>query len=278
MAAAGTPAGGAVSNSGSLIARYDTVLLDVDGVVRRGSDPIPGAGVAVETLHQRGIAVAFVTNNASATPAQVVQDLALVGVAAQPEQVVTSSLAAAALLPPGTACLVIGMEGLRTALRERGCTTVTEPDAADAVVVGFDRNLVWDDLRRATLALHRGVRFVATNTDATFPAAEGLWPGNGAIVAALERSSGRTAEVAGKPNTPLLELAAQRAGGGRVLFVGDRHETDIVGAAQMGWDTALVLTGITQARELPSLRPAPTYVFASLGELVAAPQPVHGSS
>lgn len=271
MASPGTPGGGAVSFSGRLIDAYDAVLLDVDGVVRRGSDPIPGAGSAVAALTARGIGVAFVTNNASATPEQVAADLAVVGVDAAAEQIVTSAQAAAALLDPGTACLVIGMEGLRTALRHRGCREVSDPATAQAVVVGFDRKLVWDDLRRATLALHRGVRFLATNTDATFPAAEGLWPGNGAIVAALERSSGRTAEVAGKPNNPLLELAAHRAGGSRVLFVGDRHETDIVGAAAMGWHTALVLTGVTQPDAVKHLQPAPTHVFDSLASLVAAP-------
>ena len=266
--ASGTPQRGAVSRSGTIADRYGCILLDVDGVVRRGPEPIPGAGTTVTALAARNIAVGFVTNNATLTPEQMAQRLGEVGVVAAPEQIVTSASAAAALLEPGTRCLVIGMEGLRTALRERGCVEVTEPAAAQAVVVGFDRDLVWDDLRRATLALHAGARFLATNDDPTFPSAEGLWPGNGAVVAALERSSGRTAEVAGKPHPPLLQAAADRLGGRPILFVGDRHSTDIAGGAAMGWDTALVLTGVTSAAEVAGLQPAPTYVLQSIADLL----------
>ena len=265
----GTPAGGAVSRSGPIAKRYGCVLLDVDGVVRRGPAPIPGAGETVAALVDLGIAVGFVTNNASLTPQQMAEHLAEVGVAATADQIVTSASAAAALLKPGTRCLVIGMDGLRTALEQRGCVVETDPALAEAVVVGFDRNLVWDDLRRATLALHAGARFLATNDDATFPSEEGLWPGNGAVVAALERSSGRRAEVAGKPNAPLLRAAADRFGREPILFVGDRHSTDIVGGAALGWDTALVLTGVTQRLEVAGLQPAPTYVLESVVDLLA---------
>jgi glycerol-1-phosphatase len=250
--------------------RYACILLDVDGVVRLGSSPIPRAGETVAALAARGIAVGFVTNNAAVTQEQMAQRLNEVGVAAAPEQIITSASAAAALLEPGTRCLVIGMDGLRTALTERGCLLVAEPDEAQVVVVGFDRTLVWDDLRRATLALRKGARFLATNDDPTFPSAEGLWPGNGAVVAALERSSGRTAEVAGKPHAPLLLAAAERFGRTPILFVGDRHSTDIVGGAALGWDTALVLTGVTSAGEVAGLEPAPTYVLDSVAGLLSA--------
>ena len=248
--------------------RYGSVLLDIDGVLRRGTQPIEGAGATLRALRERGVAVVLVTNNAAATPLAMAERLRSVGVDAEPGEIVTSAMAAALLLAPGTRCLVIGMEGLREALSSRGCIAVTEPGEAEAVVVGFDRNLVWDDLRRATLALRAGVRFLATNDDATFPAAEGLWPGNGAVVAALERSSGRAAEIAGKPHRPLLDLAAARAGALPVLFVGDRHETDIAGAAARGWDTALVLTGVTQPEDVAGLDPAPTYLLRSVVDLL----------
>ena len=266
--AAGTPHRGAVPRSGTIADRYGCILLDVDGVVRRGSEPIPGAGQAVAALVTRGIAVGFVTNNATLTPQQMADRLAEVGVAATPDQIVTSASAAAALLEEGTRCLVIGMDGLRAALALRGCHLVTDPAEADAVVVGFDRNLLWDDLRRATLALHAGARFLATNDDPTFPSPEGLWPGNGAVVAALERSSGRVAQVAGKPHAPLLRAAADRFGREPILFVGDRHSTDIVGGAAMGWDTALVLTGVTAAADVAALDPAPTYVLDAVSGLL----------
>ena len=264
----GTPDGGAVSISGSLVDRYDCVLLDIDGVVRRGPDPIPGAGQTVAELLARGIGVMFVTNNSSATPAEMAEKLQAVGVPAAAEQVMTSAMAAADLVEPGTPVLMIGMAGLRDALTQRGCVLVTDPDAASAVVVGFDRNVTWDDLRRATLAIRSGARFIATNDDPTFPSPEGLWPGNGAIVAALERSTDTVAEVAGKPHAPLLQASAARAGGGAVLFVGDRHSTDIVGGAALGWDTALVLTGVTSADEAQTLTPQPTYVVASIADLL----------
>jgi 4-nitrophenyl phosphatase len=164
---------------------------------------------------------------------------------------------------------MIGMAGLQTALTQRGCLLVADPDQAEVVVVGFDQQVRWDDLRRATLALNAGARFLATNDDATFPSPEGLWPGNGAVVAALERSSGRRAEVAGKPHAPLLQAAAARCGGQRVLFVGDRHETDIVGGAALGWDTALVLTGVTRPDEVAGLSPPPTYVLSSVADLLS---------
>ena len=264
----GTPDGGAVSIS--IAQRYRSILLDIDGVVRLGAQPIAGAGTTVDALRDQRVAVAFVTNNAAATPAEMAQKLADVGVAAAPADIVTSAMAAAQLLDPGTRCLVIGMAGLRQALEQRGCVAVTEPQDAQAVVVGFDRGLVWDDLRRATLALRAGARFLATNDDATFPSPEGLWPGNGAVVAALERSSGRRAEVAGKPHPPLLDLAAARAGGAPVLFVGDRYETDIAGAAGRGWDTALVLTGVTRAEDVAALPSRPTYVLDSVADLLRA--------
>jgi glycerol-1-phosphatase len=272
MVASGTPARGAVSFPVALVDRYGHVLLDIDGVVRRGSEPIPGAGAAVAAIEARGIDVTYVTNNSSATPADLAAKLRAVDVAAAPEQILTSAAVAASLLEPATRCLVIGMEGLREALDARGCVVVTDPAQAEAVVVGFDNRLTWAALRDATLALHAGARFLATNDDPTFPSPEGLWPGNGAIVAALERSSGRRAEIAGKPHAPLLLAAAARCDRSPVLFVGDRHSTDIAGGAALGWDTALVLTGVTPAEAVPGLEPAPTYVLDSVaGMLRPAP-------
>lgn len=255
----------------SLAACYRSILLDIDGVVRVGSRPVPGAGATVAALRAQGLAIAFVTNNASATQDQMAAKLAAVGVAVSAREIVTSAMAAAQLLAPGTRCLVIGMAGLHQALQQRGCVAVTQPADAQAVVVGFDRELVWDDLRRATLAIRAGARFLATNDDATFPSPEGLWPGNGAVVAALERSTGRVAEIAGKPHAPLLELAAASTAGDPVLFVGDRYETDIMGAAARGWDTALVLTGVTEPSHVEGLEVPPTYVLDSVNDLLAPP-------
>ncbi len=264
----------AAGSAGALVDRYAGVVFDVDGVLLRLLQPIDGAAESLAALRQRGIAVAFVTNNASRTAAQVADALGAAGIVADAEQVVTSSAAAARLLEPGTRCLVIGMKGLRTALADRGCKTVTEPDEADAVVVGWQVDLTWDDLRRATLALARGARFLGTNADRTYPAPEGPWPGNGATLAALIAASGREPEIAGKPSPALFRAAAERLPPGPLLMVGDRPETDLDGAAALGWDTALVLTGVTPAAEADAVRPRPTWVLPDLRALLDEALPV----
>jgi glycerol-1-phosphatase len=251
-----------------IVQPYASVVFDIDGVLVRGRQALPGAATTVAALREHGKALAFVTNNAAGTPEQVAAKLERAGVAVKAEEVVTSADAAATLLEPGSRCLVVGMDGLRAALAARGCPQTRDPGEADAVVVGFDRTLVWDDLRLATLALERGARFIGTNADTSFPAEEGLWPGNGAILAALSAASGRVPEVAGKPQPAVFATAAACLPDGAVLMVGDRHETDIVGAAAFGWDTALVLTGVTPAHQVESLDPAPTYVLRSVSELL----------
>ena len=257
----------AAGSAGALVDRYAGVVFDVDGVLLRLLQPIDGAAESLAALRQRGTAVAFVTNNASRTSAQVADTLHAAGIAADAAQVITSSTAAAQLLEPGTRCLVIGMDGLRTALADRGCETVTEPDEADAVVVGWQIDLHWDDLRRATLAIARGARFLGTNADRSYPAPEGPWPGNGATLAALATATGRQPEIAGKPSPALFRAAAERLPAGPLLMVGDRPETDLDGAAALGWDTALVLTGVTSAIEAAAVRPRPTWVLHDLRAL-----------
>jgi len=250
------------------IGRYAGVVLDIDGVLTRGGEPIAGAAEAVTAIRASGAGVVFVTNNASRTVSDVVDHLANLGIPAVPDEVVTSPIATAVLLEPGTRCLIVGMRGLREALRERGCVEVDEPADADAVVVGFNRDLTYDDLRRATLALRGGARFLATNGDRTFPMPEGLGPGNGAIVAALEVASDRRAEFAGKPAAAMYDSAAARLPHGQLLMVGDRLDTDIAGAAALGWETALVLTGVATAEEAAAANPRPTYVATSLASLL----------
>lgn len=252
--------------------RYAGVILDIDGVVLNLDQPIPGAPDAVAALRKRGIGVGFITNNATRTPEAVAAALCAAGVPAEADQVVTSAVAAAQLVERGTRCLVIGMEGLVEALRARGCVMVVDPTEAEAVVVGWDRELVWDDLRRATLALTRGARFVATNSDVSYPSPEGPWPGNGAVLAALTAATGRHPEIAGKPKPTVFRTAAERVPAGPLLMVGDRPETDLAGAAALGWDTALVLTGVTSPGAVADLTPCPTWVFNDLRELLQPTQ------
>lgn len=250
-----------------LLDGYRGVVLDIDGVLCHGHVPVPGAGETLRTLRERGIGIALLTNNASRTAQQVAGWLDGMGIHVTADEVVSSPIAAAAMVAPGTRCLVIGTDGLRAALDERGAVRVDDPASAEAVVVGLDRNLVWDDLRRATLALNDGARFLATNADVTFPSPEGLWPGNGAVLAALTAATGRHPEVAGKPGRALFDVAADRLGVAPLLMVGDRVETDIRGAAALGWDTAVVLTGVTTAKEAAGC--GATHVLASVVDVLA---------
>src|SRR5439155_23710440 len=141
---------------------------------------------------------------------------------------------------------VIGETGIRTALGQAGIDILEgEPDRADAVVVGWDRSVTYGQLRTAALLVQRGATLVATNGDASYPAPDGKWPGAGAILAAVTTTTGSPAEAeVGKPNPPLFESALERTGGGRPLVVGDRMDTDVAGAAALGWDSLLVFTGV----------------------------------
>jgi phosphoglycolate/pyridoxal phosphate phosphatase family enzyme len=254
--------------------RFDAFLLDLDGVLYRGGDPVEGAPEAVDALRSRSKAVVFVTNNSWRTPAQVAAKLEGMGIQARPEEVVTSGQATAAQLrrdlgANGATAYVLGGEGVRSALADAGIDSADgEPDRVDVVVVGWDRDLTYDRLRTATVLIGRGAGLVATNADPSYPAPGGeLWPGAGAILAAVEAGSGRRATVVGKPQRPLFDLAVDRAGSRAALVVGDRIETDIVGAANAGLDSALVLTGASTPADLLVADALPTMVVADLGEL-----------
>jgi HAD superfamily hydrolase (TIGR01457 family) len=251
---------------------YDAFLLDLDGVLYRGDRPIAGAPEAVRSLRSLGKRLAFVTNNSSRTPEAVVAHLAAVGIDAAPGEVETSALTTAATLRDRSVhrAAVIGEEGLRSALSSAGIELVPADANPDAVVLGWDRHVTYDDLRDASLAVQRGAALYASNDDVSYPAPDGYtWPGAGSILAALEVATGVEAEVFGKPNTPILLAALERAGGGRPLVVGDRLETDIDGAAHVGWDGALVLTGISTRADAAAAAHPPTYVLEELSGLLA---------
>lgn len=250
------------------------VCCDLDGVIWRGDEPVPGAAEAVAALRAAGCVVGFVSNNSSLPVAQVAAKLARQGIEAPLEHVLTSALAAAdlleATLPPGARVLVCAGPGVVEALGEAGFEPVREPPA-EAVVVGFHRDFDFDGLERASRAIREGARFVATNLDATYPVPGGLLPGAGSIVAAVATASGATPEVAGKPYPPAADMVHRRLGRWGVM-VGDRPTTDGAFAERLGWPFALVLSGVARRDprpgEEPIPDPAPPFVADDLRALV----------
>jgi len=258
-----------------LDAAYDVALLDLDGVVYIGGAAIPGAAEALRKAGAAGMRLAYVTNNASRTPAAVAALLTHLGVPAGPQDVVTSAQAAARLLaerlPAGAPVLVIGGIGLRMALRERGLRPVsTAADKPAAVVQGFAPGIGYSMLAQGGLAVAAGALFVASNGDLTIPGRSGIAPGNGSLVRVIATATGVEPIVAGKPEPPLHHESVLRTGARHPLVVGDRLDTDIEGAHRVGADSLLVLTGVTGPAEAV-LAPAsqrPTYLAEDLAGLL----------
>lgn len=258
---------------------YDVALLDLDGVVYLGETVIEGVADALEATRKAGMRLAFVTNNASRTPAGVADMLSGMGVAASPDEVVTSAQAACHVmsdkLPAGAKVLVIGTTGLIEAARERGFTLVSSADDEPAAVVqGYGSNVGWKDLAEATVAVRNGAWYVATNLDSTVPSERGALPGNGSLVGVVRATTGVTPTSTGKPDPAMHRESVQRSGARKPIVVGDRLNTDIEGASRVGCDSMLVLTGVTTPADLLAAVPEqrPTYVARSVAGLLE-PQP-----
>lgn len=264
----------------------DLVLADLDGVVYRGDDAIPHA---VESLNraQEACRVGYLTNNASRTDATVAAHLSRLGLTVAPEDVVTSPQAAVRLLAdlvePGSRILVVGGDGLVTEVERAGFVVVRSADDAPAAVIqGFAPHVAWTDLAEAAFALRApdgtdGIPWVATNTDWTIPQARGTAPGNGTLVSAVHTAVGRLPVVAGKPERAIFDAAATRFAAASALVVGDRLDTDILGANRAGMASALVLTGIDGPKQVlaADADSRPTFLFADLRELFSPyPHPV----
>ncbi|GAA2981567.1 HAD hydrolase-like protein [Streptomyces fulvorobeus] len=260
---------------------YDTALLDLDGVVYAGGHAIVHAVGSLSAARDGGMRLAYVTNNALRTPAAVAEHLTELGVPAEAADVITSAQAVARLiadqLPSGARVLVIGGEGLRTALRERGLVPVESADDEPvAVAQGYGGpDMPWGRLAEAGYAVARGLPWFASNTDLTIPSARGIAPGNGAAVEVVRIATGAEPQVAGKPLPPMHRETVLRTGAERPLVVGDRLDTDIEGAFNGGVDSLLVLTGVTDAAQLLAAEPRyrPTYVDRDLrGLLTGQPE------
>lgn len=245
------------------------LVFDLDGVVWVGNHELGGAGEVLNAAARTGINVLFVTNNASRTRAELVDKIdRITGYRATPAQVVNSAMAGASLLPDGEAAvLVVAGAGVVEAVTDRGGRVTDDWQAADAVIAGFSRTVDYPLLRDATLAIRAGALFIATNTDATFPAPNGQWPGAGATIAFLREATGVEPLVGGKPHPPMRALVEARLTGDRVVMVGDRPETDLALARAAGWTAVMTLSGVTDDADVVPPVWRPDHVIADVSGL-----------
>ncbi len=257
-----------------LATAYDLVMFDLDGVVYMDGQAVPHAAASIAGAREAGAHIAFITNNASRTPGQVADHLCELGVEASPDDVVTSSQAAARLIRDahgeGAPIAVLGTDGLLEALAEAGLTPVdVEAEDAVAIVTGYAPEVRWKVVMRAAVRIRNGLPWFATNVDPTLPTGEGPAPGHGALVKMISGFAGVDPVVAGKPERPLFDETLRRVGGDHPLMVGDSLYTDIRGAHAAGVDSLLVMTGVT---DLPGLVSAeadqrPTWIGTDLRAL-----------
>lgn len=251
------------------------VMFDMDGVLYRGVQALPGVNELLTFLVQHKIGYACITNNASRTQEQFAQKLQEMGIAVPAERIITSSLATSvwlrAQVPRGTTVFAIGMDGLRDVLFSDGYF-VEQPQNPEYVVVGADFEMTYAKLKTACLAIRAGSRFIGTNPDTTFPSEEGIIPGVGAFILALEAATSVKATIIGKPERAMFDAALQMLGIPQeaAFVVGDRLDTDILGANRAGIRSAMVLTGVSTAEELTTSDIQPDVVYADLPALLAA--------
>jgi 4-nitrophenyl phosphatase len=252
------------------------VISDMDGVLWEGDRPLAGISAFFDALHTQRLPFVLATNNSSKTRMDYVHKLAKMGAPNIAEdRIVTSGTATAAYLQKhyehGTAIHVFGSHGLYDVVREAGFV-ISENGAARAVVAGLNWELDYDALKRASFAIRAGADFIGTNPDTTFPTPEGPAPGAGSMLAALQAATGVTPTIIGKPYPHMFEAALDLLGTApaETLMIGDRLNTDIVGAARLGIQTALVLTGISSEDELAASPVKPDFIYPDLPALAQA--------
>lgn len=252
--------------------QYKLFILDLDGTLYRGSEPINEARPFMEELKRRGQDHVFLTNNSTKTPEDVRAHLARFGIEADPRRVYTTSMMTARFIvarKKEPLVYVVGEKALRDALTEAGCQLVEEEDQlkrCDFVVVGLDRQVTYEKLAKAAIAIREGATFISTNADKALPSERGLVPGNGALTALIETATGQAPIFIGKPEAYMLEMILAERGLDKeeVLMIGDNYETDIMTGIRAGVDTALVFTGFTQPEDLAKVNRLPTYQWQTL--------------
>lgn len=255
------------------------LIIDMDGVLWHGDQPLPGLTTFFHTLRRLRLPFVLATNNASITAEQYVAKLAGMLVEIELTEVLTSGMATAAYLserydPVNNRVLVIGMVGATQPLQDKGFEVIDEHDAGSAqlVVCGLDKNLTWDKLCAAALHIQAGAAFYGTNGDVTLPTERGFLPGNGATLAALTAATGVSPVTIGKPAPIIYQQALAVLGvpAERVVAVGDRLDTDILGAVNTGIRSVLLLSGISKHSDIEALGYAPTWVMQDIQELTQA--------
>lgn len=263
------------------------LIIDMDGVLWHGDQPMPGLTDFFQTLRDRQIRFILATNNARLTQDQYVSKLAQMGVDVSPSEILTSSMATALYLtehanPAETRVFVIGEEGARQPLIDRGFTLTglyelnddkDNPNmGADIVVCGMDKTLSWDKLATATLNIRAGAKFIGTNADTTLPTERGLTHGNGAILAALEAATGVSPTIIGKPEPIIYQqaLALLNVDPAQTIAIGDRLETDILGAVRTGIRSLMVLSGVSSEDDFKATDYRPTWVMPDIRAVTQA--------
>ncbi|MEL3974294.1 TIGR01457 family HAD-type hydrolase [Rossellomorea oryzaecorticis] len=249
--------------------QYKGYLIDLDGTMYRGKEVIKEAGDFVRRLKEKGLPYLFVTNNSSRRPEQVAEKLQTFGISAAKEQVFTTSMATAQFIAdkkPESTAYVIGEEGIRSALEEKGITLKEEKP--DFVVVGIDRGINYEKLALACLGVRNGATFISTNGDIAIPTEKGLLPGNGSLTSVVTVSTQTQPIFIGKPESIIMEQALEVLGVSKeeTLMVGDNYDTDIKAGMNAGLDTLLVHTGVTTKEILKQMEEQPTYVINTLDE------------
>jgi 4-nitrophenyl phosphatase len=254
------------------------LILDMDGVIWKGDAPIGDLPATFNRIRERGLKFVFATNNGTKTPEEYQEKLRELGVEVEPWQVVTSALGIAFMLaatrkyPRGTKIFMIGEDGIRVALEEKGFEILSTEDApqAQVFVMGIDRTINFMKVAEATLLVRAGIPFYTTNTDKTFPTPRGEIPGSGSWLSVITSATGIEPIVAGKPFPFLMELSLERLGTTKeeTLVVGDRLETDIAAGQSVGCPTALVLSGVSTKAQADEWMPKMNVIAESLSDLV----------
>lgn len=258
-----------------IFGQYKTLLLDLDGVIYEGTNAIKDSVETISMFKKAGTQVGYVTNNSSRTEEAIAEQLSGFGIELSAADIISSAQAGAELLatmvPKGSKVLVVGGEGLRKSVRDAGFEIVDSSEEKPAAVIqGFAPEVSWLDLAEASYAIQGGAKWVATNQDWTIPREKGIAPGNGTLVSAVHTAVGQLPIVAGKPERAIFDTALRVFETDSAIYVGDRLDTDVLGANGAGIGSALVMTGVTTRKELLAAKAdsRPEYILGSMTELM----------